>query len=397
VTETRSHWGVLAAYGAASAANQMLWLTFAAVTTASAQHFHTSVGAIGWLSQIFPLAYVVLAVPAGMVLDRWFRPGLAVGALLTGLGGLVRVVGTDYGWLLAGQVLVAVGQPFVLNAVTQVSGGYLPPRSRANGIAASSAALFAGMVVALAMGAAMEHDLDALVNVQAVLGALAAIALVLALRVRPVHSEATSGEDAAKLAALLRDRYLRQLVVLVFLGFGIFVAVTTWLQALLEPAGVSSAQAGVMLVVLVLAGVASSAILPGMVAARHREIDFLLLATLLASGACLLLAIAPGVISGLVGSAVIGLAMLATLPVVLTLVEHRAGSASATGAALVWLSGNLGGLVAAVAVQALVPHPSVAFALLGVVGLAAGIGTRSKALRTERAEPLAPADPAVPG
>ena len=76
----------MGAYGLVAAASQMLWLTFAPITTASAHHFHVSEAAVGWLSEVFPLLYVVLAIPAGMALDRWFRPSLIAGGALTALG-----------------------------------------------------------------------------------------------------------------------------------------------------------------------------------------------------------------------------------------------------------------------------------------------------------------------
>ena len=63
-----------------AAATQLLWLTFAPLTTASAHHYHVSETAIGWLAELFPLLYVVLALPAGRLLDRSFHRWLAVGA-----------------------------------------------------------------------------------------------------------------------------------------------------------------------------------------------------------------------------------------------------------------------------------------------------------------------------
>ncbi len=72
-------WRVVGAYGLVAAATQMLWLTYAAITTDTARRYGVSVGAVGWLAEIFPLLYVALAIPAGALLDRWFRPGLALG------------------------------------------------------------------------------------------------------------------------------------------------------------------------------------------------------------------------------------------------------------------------------------------------------------------------------
>ena len=69
-----ARWGTVAAYAAAAGANQLLWLTYAPITTDAAEHFGVSEATIGWLSQVFPLLYVVLALPAGLALDRAFRP-----------------------------------------------------------------------------------------------------------------------------------------------------------------------------------------------------------------------------------------------------------------------------------------------------------------------------------
>jgi hypothetical protein len=51
------------------------------VTTVAAARYGVSESAIGWLAQVFPLIYVVLAIPCGLILDRWFRAGLIAGAV----------------------------------------------------------------------------------------------------------------------------------------------------------------------------------------------------------------------------------------------------------------------------------------------------------------------------
>ena len=89
-----SGWRVIVAYALVCAATQVLWLTYAAITTETARHYGVSVAAVGWLAEIFPLLYVVLAIPAGILLDRWFRPVLAAGGGLVALGGLIRLGGT---------------------------------------------------------------------------------------------------------------------------------------------------------------------------------------------------------------------------------------------------------------------------------------------------------------
>ena len=68
---------------------------------------------------------------------------------------------------------------------------------------------------------------------------------------------------------------IRYLCGLVFVGFGIFVALATWLQTLLQPAGVSEAAAGALLVGMVLAGLVGCAVIPAKVARRGSERSFM--------------------------------------------------------------------------------------------------------------------------
>ncbi|MGZ4639751.1 MAG: MFS transporter, partial [Actinomycetes bacterium] len=60
--------------------------------------------------------------------------------------------------------------------------------------------------------------------------------------------------------------------------------------------------------------------------------------------------------------------------------ERRAQASVASATALLWLAGNLGGLVVAVVVGGLVDHPTVAFLLLAGVALAGLPLVRASAL-----------------
>ncbi len=70
----RDRWVVIAAYALLGSANQLLWLTFTPITTPAAHHYGVTVSDIGWLSEIFPLLYVLLAVPAGLALGPLVPP-----------------------------------------------------------------------------------------------------------------------------------------------------------------------------------------------------------------------------------------------------------------------------------------------------------------------------------
>src|SRR4051794_38353749 len=375
----RTRWAVLAAFVLVTSANQMLWLTFAPITTDAAKHYGVSEGAIGALSAVFPLLYVLLAIPAGFALDRWFRGSVATGAVLTALGGLIRLGGDSYGWVLAGQLVVAFAQPLVTNSVAKVAGAYTRDEDRPLGIAICSAGLFAGFLIAFGTGALFGggSGLRTLLAVQAGYALVGAVLLCFGLR-RPARAvEVLAASGVAALRAVWADRVLRTTTQLTVVGFGVFVGLTTWLQALLEPDGIDADTAGVLLIVMVVFGVIGSVVIPP--AANERRVGRQVLraslaVTTIGSGlpaggpapvALLAVVHAPFAIG--VVLAAMGFLLLATLPVVLEVVERRAGAASGTAAALLWMAGNAGGLVVTVLLAPLLDHPSAAFLLLAVV------------------------------
>ena len=373
-TGRRSGWPVVLAYCLVGAANQMVWLTYAPVTTVAAGRLGVSETAVGWLANLFPLLYLPIAIPAGLALDRWFRPTLLAGAALTAVGATVRLVDETYAWALLGQVLVAVAQPFVLNAVTSVTGHYLDEEDRPKGIALATAATFAGFVLAFVLGAVLStgDQLRTLVLVGALVATAGAVALGLALRRAPAGDRPASARvEWGQVRITLSDPVLRRLVVVVAFPFGTFVALSTWGQALLEPAGVDADTASLMLLLTVVLGVAGCAVVPVLAAQRHAEVATMAGVLVVSGVACIALALVPGVLTGFVGLGLVGLALLPAMPIVLEIVERRAGAAEGTAAGLVWLSGNLGGLVVAGVVGLLLDTPALGFLLCAVASFAA--------------------------
>ena len=364
-------WRVIVAYSLVCAATQVLWLTYAAITTETARRYGVSVGAVGWLAEIFPLLYVVLAIPAGILLDRWFRPALASGGALVALGGLVRLGGETFVWAMAGQVIVAVAQPVVLSGVSKLAGEYLPAEQRATGIAVGSAGSFVGMLLALVLGPTVgaHGQLERLLLLEAVLAVIPAIGLAIVLRAPGQQSEEHAAIEGSAARALWALPTMRTLCGLVFIGFGIFVALATWLQTLLAPAGVSEKTAGALLVGMVLAGTVACAVLPPLVAGRHAERGFMRGAVLIGCGGCVVLGVTSWLGVQALAIVAIGIVLLPALPIILTAAEQLAGAAAGTAGAIVWMAGNLGGLVVALLVQILVHHPLAAFLAMGAVAL----------------------------
>jgi hypothetical protein len=91
-----------------------------------------------------------------------------------------------------------------------------------------------------------------------------------------------------------------------------------------------------------------------------------------------------------------GFVLLPALPIILTAAERLSGPALAgTAGAIVWLAGNLGGLVVALIVQALVHHPTAAFLAMGAVSLPAIVLAQRFVPSTAPAPPEPEGEPAA--
>ena len=119
----------------------------------------------------------------------------------------------------------------------------------------------------------------------------------------------------------------RTLAALVFLGFGVFIAITTWAETLLKPGGVHSGTTDTLLTAMVVAGVIGCAVIPPLGAARGIQPQLLALSTLVITGCAVLMAASPGVVGASIALPVLGLLLLPDLPLILELADRRAGRA----------------------------------------------------------------------
>lgn len=363
----RNDWFAVGAYAVLAAASQMLWLTFAPITTESAAHFGVSEDAVGLLAEIFPLLYVLLAVPAAMLLDRRLRQTLIAASLLMLAGASLRLALGGFTAAMVGQILIAIAQPAVLAAVTKLAAERVAPEQRASAISIGSAGLFLGIVLALVLGAVVgaRDELRPLLTINLAVALVAAALTVVALRKPSVReAEESVAIGLGDLRAIYTDPVLSRLGAMVFLGMGIFNAVATWLEVLLRPDGISSSQTSWILVAMTLAGVISAVLLPPLIARGNAQRGYLQLAGAAgAVGFLVVSALTSAVPLGVI-FALIGFLLLAAQPVILEISERRAGHAAASAAGAILLAGNLGGIVLAVLVQSINSHASVAFFVL---------------------------------
>ncbi len=366
-----NRWVILGGYGLLAACSQLLWLSFAPITTQAHRVMGVSAGAVGDLAGIFPLMYVVLALPCGRWLDARFERALSVGAILTACGGLLRLLGpASYGWALAGQFVVAVGQPLVLNSITKVAARYFPPEERTAAISVGSVSLYVGILAAVLSGGPLfdAGGLRLLLSVQAAVAVAAGVWVVLAVRTPAAFRGDPS--VAVSLGWLRGDRFMWVLGGLLFVGMGVFNAVATWLDSILGHFGRGGA-AGYLIAIMTVGGILGAAVVPQAVAKRDRRRALLQITVGVTAVAFVAIAALHNVAFVGVILFVEGFVLLAALPVVLDWSELHTGPERA-GAAVgfLLLAGNLGGVVLVLIVQSLISNPYLSLGALSVAALA---------------------------
>src|SRR5512138_3513687 len=124
----RYRWVVLAAFMFVVIMNQLLWITYAPITSSAAGYYQATDLSIGLLSMCFMIVYIFVSLPASWVIDTYgMKTAVGIGAVLTGVFGLLRgMAGTNYNLALLAQAGIAIGQPFILNSITKIAAKWFP-------------------------------------------------------------------------------------------------------------------------------------------------------------------------------------------------------------------------------------------------------------------------------
>jgi len=332
-------WVVLAAYMLAAALTQLYWLNFAAIETFLEESFHIPAGQVMWLTLVFPMMQVLLTLPAGLLIDRrGYKFGVGVGVAFTGAFALLRLAAPhSFVVLLASQIGISVGQPFVLNGVTKLAVSWFPPREEATAVGLGSLALFIGMMVALGATPWLVHGVgfETMLMIYAAAGLIGTATFFVLTPSNP-PSPARPGQEEEEayglsgLKRLLKQRDFLLLGFIALVGIGVFNALATWLEKILtELHGISMTDAGTISAVLVFAGMLGCLVIPIVSDRIGRRRPFVLMTSAIGAACTLVLMLAGGFTVQMINGALLGFFLISALPILLTLSEEIAGPRAA--------------------------------------------------------------------
>ncbi len=388
----------------------MLWLNFAPLLSLVQHRYGVSELTASLLVLVFPLLYVVFSVPAGALIDRrGYRYGVGIGAVTMTVFACVRVLEASFWPLLVGQIGIAVAQPYVVNGVSKLVADWFDEEQGALATGLATMGMFLGMAAGMAVTPALVSagGLRFAMIVFAALTAASTIAFFAFVHPRhPSGGPASSATSAATptashFRALLRDPQFRLLVVLSFLGLGVFNGLTTWLEPIVAVRGIDAEQAGLAGGAILLGGIVGSVVIPASSDALQRRKPFLLLSV---AGA--LATIYPLCATGSFGllvalGALHGFFFLPALALLLDACAQIAGARSAGAAtSLVMLAGNAGGVVVVLAMERVKGpgqdfQPAVVL-LVALLATALVLALRAPETLEARVTPAAPSRPSRP-
>ena len=276
-------WVVLSVFMIIIAANQLLWITFAPVTSEAMRYLHVSDLQVGLLSMSFMVVFILLSIPASWIIDRY---GIRLVWYWSPVDGHFRLdagmISTDYTSVLLSQIGIAAGQPFLLNAITRwLRGGFPSMNGPGAGLGTLSmyVGIFAGMVVTPYLVNELRHGRSAVLLWHSVcrLGRC----VVLVVRKIHAHLSSRSGRTVASFGwheTHFQVKDFNLLLIIFFIGLGIFNCVTTWIENILIPRGFTAVEAGMTGGVMIFSGILGAFVMPTISDRLRKRKPFIILA-----------------------------------------------------------------------------------------------------------------------
>jgi sugar phosphate permease len=264
-------WVVLIAFMLVTAMTQVLWITFAPITSEAVKFYSASELMIGLLSMCFMIVYIVIVLPCAWLIDsRGFHTAVGLGAIITGIFALARGIFAErFTLVLVFQVGIAIGQPLVIGATTKLAARWFPVDERALATGFGTLALYLGILVGMLVTPmlAVAYGMKGMLLVYGVAAAVFGILFVVIAREHPPTPPGPAGTDERSLMfdglkEMLRKKDFIILLVIFFVGLGVFNGVSTWIELIVGSRVADISQAGVIGGLMLIGGIVGAVIVP---------------------------------------------------------------------------------------------------------------------------------------
>jgi len=275
-------WVVLITYMFISIAMQIQWLAHAPIARASAVFYKgqfdpNSLINIDFFAMIFMIIFIIMCIPASFIIDTYgIRVGLGIGAVLGAIAAMVKgIFAANFMVVVFSQIALAIAQPFILNATTALTVRWFPFKERGTAVGLASLSQYLGIIIAMVVTPLMivadpklsdyGAGIDTAMLVYGIMMLIAGIMTIAIIKDRPEIPPEIESEERHKftdgLKHIFSNRDMLLVMLIFFIGLGIFNAVSTMVDALAGSMGVNDSD-GLIGGLMLIGGIIGAIIIP---------------------------------------------------------------------------------------------------------------------------------------
>jgi len=263
-------WIVLLLFMFVNITVQILWVSYATVTSVAVAYYNVEEIMIFLLAAIFMIVYIPVTFLSSWIIDKYdFKVGAGIGAMFQGIFGFLRfIAGPNFMLVLIFQVGIAFGQPFIMNAITKLSANWFPESERTSATGLGMIAMFLGIALGMFIPPLIvaSFNFQTMVLVFGVLSLISGILFVIFAKNKPPTppSSIISGDKVLMVAGmkqLFKNKNFLILFVVFFLGLGIFNMITIYIESIVLPRGFNSVYAGIFGGLMLIGGIAGCVVM----------------------------------------------------------------------------------------------------------------------------------------
>ncbi len=263
-------WIVLLLYFFANVVSNMLWTTYAPITSLAMEFYGVDEFYIILISLMFLIVYIPITFLASWLIDKYdFKVGAGFGAVFMGVFGFLRYIADDnYVLALIFSIGIAIAQPFLLNTITKLSANWFPNKERttATGISliATSIGVALGMIATPIL--VIGINFRSMLLIYGILALISSLLFLIFAKNKPPTPPSTNLTTERVfmfegLRLLFSNRNFMIFASIFFLTMGVFNMIMTYIELIVIPRGYDSIFAGILGMVLILGGITGTIIM----------------------------------------------------------------------------------------------------------------------------------------
>ena len=343
-------WLYLILFSLVALVSQMLWLNFAPLISFLETKYKVDEFTAGLPVMVFPLVYVLLSINAGAMIDKkGYKKVISFGAIVMSIGSIVRIFDSNFWMLFAGQCIIAVGQPYIINGISKLVSDWFAEKDAGGAVGIGTAGMFLGM--AAGVGATLPlidaTDFQTMQIIMAVVCVVFSLMFVALVKENKKQTDGPSSVGGLKdYALLLKNKNILVINILAFLSLGFFNGYFNWSEKIMKEIGINADQSSMVGTALIVAGIIGAGIVPLISDKIGKRKIFMVIAAVSATLISYPLLTSSDYGLLIILAAVMGFIFLPGYAILLTCGEEEAGKAKAgASTGLIMLSGNLGGTI----------------------------------------------------